>query len=83
MVSTEISGRSLNEYGLSVDSARLVYVSLTWVLSQFGLLIQTVSHCWLDRRVRTSDWLSREADWRKWDTFNELIVAGGLCNMCK
>lgn len=45
--------------------------------------LQTVSHCWLDRRVRESDYLMREGDIDKSQTLNELILAGGLCNMCK
>jgi hypothetical protein len=42
----------------------------------------TVSHVWVDRRVRSNDFLKREARFRGGDSFSELVVAGGLCNMC-
>lgn len=43
----------------------------------------TVSHVWLDRRVRTTDFLHREGNFKTWDSFAELITTGSLCNMCK
>jgi hypothetical protein len=43
----------------------------------------TVSHLWIDGRVRTTEFLTREGNVKQWDTFSEIVVAGSLCNMCK
>ena len=43
----------------------------------------TVSHVWVDRRVRTTEYVHREGNFKTWDSFAELVTTGSLCNMCK
>ena len=60
--------------------------SLALINQSTGTLTQnkmTVSHVWLDRRVRTTEFLHREGNFKTWDSFAELVTTGPLCNMCK
>ena len=64
----------------TLGSCTVVASDKTGTLTQNKM---TVSHLWVDGRTRTTEYITREGNVKNWESFNEIVVAGSLCNMCK